>query len=371
MKNAGRAARAILLLACPFFFAGCATSWTHRVDLPSASASRGAVYLKNVPAVAQKSYQCGPAALESVGRYWGESTGADVIGKTLYSSGTGGVFNFSLAQYMKAAGFWTEIHEDLDEEGLKLWIKRGVPPVAMLDAGVLWARAYHFVVLKGFDDGAEVFYANVGTAETQAVGYGEFGRRWKKADRWCLMVCPPEKVDWELDEAQSVEIALIFEKKGSLGEAERRLEAALVKNPESYAAKFNLGNIYEKSGRREAAEAVYRELSVKNPKRSEASNNLASIYYEEGRFEDALRVILAAFRNGASKNFDILDTAGMIYQKLGRIAEARRAFSDAEGRIPTENASARAVVRGHLDALPLRVSPQPGAGFFIPAIKED
>jgi len=329
---------------------GCATSFTHRVNPPAILESRETLYLKDVPAVDQRAYQCGPAALESVIRYWGGNADADSIGEGIYKPGSRGVLNFSLAQYAKTEGFWSEIHEERAGDGLKNWLRRGVPPIVMLDSGVLWARAYHFVVLKGFDDHQGIFYANTGVPETQAIEYKEFERRWKKAGYWSLIISPPEKVDWDLSEAQSVELALIFEKNGDLIQAERWLESALKMNPESVPAKFNLANIYLKSKRFGQATLIYQGLLKSNPGRSEISNNLAWVYYEEGLYQDALAVVMEAFKNGAQRNYDILDTMGMIYCKLGRANDAALAFAEAMGRIAPEDAQALGAVRNHADA---------------------
>lgn len=342
--------RLFVLSSCSLFLAGCATSFTSRVTPPSVFETHESLYLEKVPSVNQKAYQCGPAALESVIRYWGGSADADSIGQAIYGPKTRGVLNFTLAQYMKMAGFWTEVHEEQTEEDLKRWLRKGIPPIVMLDTGTLWVRTYHFVVLKGFDDRSNIFYANTGVPETQSITYAEFVRRWKKADRWSLIAAPPEKVDWDLDEARSIELALIFEKRGDLIQAERWTKSALNKNPESLTAKFNLANIYSRSNQAEQAKTIYQELLNKNPGRPELSNNLAWIYYEEGRYEDALKVIETAFQDGAPKNYDILDTAGMIYCKLGRTEEAQRAFSEAGSKVPPGDAQALKLIQDHQDA---------------------
>ncbi len=308
--------RLIALLSCPFFLAGCATSFTHQVKPPSTFSTHESLYLESVPAVSQKAYQCGPAALESVIRYWGESADADLIGKTIYKSGTRGVFNFSLSQYMKSIGFWSEIHEESSAENLKQWLRKGIPPIVMLDSGVLWARTYHFVVLKGFDDGLKIFYANTGEAETQAIDYKEFDKRWKKAGSWSLIASPLEKVDWELNESE----------------------------------KFNLATLYLKSGRLERAKIIYNELLEKNPSRAEISNNLAWVYYQEGNSEKALSVIETAFKNGAQRNYDILDTLGMIDCRLGRTRDAQNAFSEALSKIPADDSQTLGMIQMHMNA---------------------
>lgn len=350
MSLKSRMAGLLVLSSCSFILSGCAATFARGVNPPQVLESRESVYLEKVPAVAQKAYQCGPAALESVIRYWGGSADADAIGEELYTPGTRGVLNFSLAQYAKKAGLWSEIHEEPGEAGLKSRLRAGVPSIVMLDAGTLWARAYHFVVLKGFDDRQEIFYANTGAAETQAIGYAEFERRWKKAGFWSLVAVPPEKVDWELSETQSVEMAMMLEAAGNMSGAEQWLESALKKNPGSVPARFNLANIFLKTNRAPQAQGFYRELLKADPGRTEISNNLAWAYYEEGLYPEALAVVADAFKNGAQRNYDILDTAGMIYCKLGRADEAAQAFTEALSRIAPEDARALRTVRDHADA---------------------
>ncbi len=357
MTKQGRIVRVFFLLSCSFFLSGCATSFTSRIHPPTINRTNESFYLENVPTVAQKAYQCGPAALESVLRYWGSPADADSIGKALYKSNTHGVFNFTLAQYTKSLGFWSEIHEDFTVENLKQWIRKGIPAIVMLDTGTLWARTYHFVVLKGFDDHLRIFYANTGVPETQSIDYGEFEQRWKKADVWSLIVSPLEKVDWELDEKQSIEIALLFEKKRDLAQAERWLESALRKNPNSLTAKFNLANVYGKSDRSGKAKVIYQELLDQNPSRTEISNNLAWIDYEEGRYEEALKVIEAAFKAGAKKNYDILDTQGMILCRLGRYEDAQAAFLESENKVPAEEAEALKLIQEHGRTCRLKTAP--------------
>jgi tetratricopeptide (TPR) repeat protein len=345
----GRMVKALSLSSCLFLLAGCATSFTQRVDSPPGGHSSQVLYLQTVPPVAQKAYQCGPAALESVLRYWGQNGDADLIGKSLYKPGTRGVLNFSLTSYLRTRGLWTQTREGSNGTDLKQWLRQGIPPIVMLDTGTLWARTYHFVVLKGFNDASKIFYANTGEAETQSINYREFDRRWKKAGYWALISAPPEKVDWELDESQSVDLALIFEQKGNMPEAERRLTDVLIKNPDQSVAKFNLANMYSRSGRTEQAQAMYRDLLAQHPDRGEISNNLAWLYYEQGLTEQALSVITEAFQNGAQRNHDILDTAGLIYCKLGRTKESQDLFTEAEKKVPAGDEAALNLVREHMN----------------------
>jgi tetratricopeptide (TPR) repeat protein len=342
----------ILLSSCPFFLTGCATSFTHRIDPPSVHETADSFYIESAPPVAQKDYQCGPAALESVIRHWGQEADAEAIGKALHAPGSKGVFNFSLVQHARSAGFWSEVHEERAIEGLRAWLRRGIPPIAMLDTGTLWARSYHFVVLKGFDHRQRIFYANTGEAETQAIDEGEFERRWKKAGYWTLIIAPAEKVDWELDPARSVELAVLLEKNGKPEMAEKWLVGALAQDPQNATARFDLANHYSKNGRPEDAMKLYEALLKENPSRAQVRNNLAWLHYEAGRNEEAARVIAPALENAEARSYDLLDTAGMIRCRAGDIREGQRLLSEALGQAPAGDAPAERTIQEHLAACP-------------------
>ncbi len=326
---------------------GCATSYSHTVKTPPVADHRDIFYLEAVPPVAQKAYQCGPASLESVLRYWGKDADAVSISRSLMTPGTRGILNFSLVKYAKDQGFWAELPE-ADEQKLKEFIKKNIPPIVMLNMGVLWVQKYHFVVLKGFDEKERIFYANTGEAQTQAISYAEFHTRWEGAGRWCLVICPPERVDWELDGARANELGLNFEKSGKLEDAQKWYQAALRQDAQNDLSRFNLANVYLKQQHFQEARVIYSELLKTKPDWADAANNLAWIFFEEGNPREAARVIEAAFKNGAKRNFDILDTLGLSYCRMGDKARAEQIFEEALRAVPAENPQSLELIRNHL-----------------------
>lgn len=337
-----------LLAAWLVLNGGCASFTAYRIAEPLPySKSGSAHYLEKVLPVAQGAYQCGPAALESVVHYWGGEAKADSISQALYKSGSRGVLNFTLAGYARDMGFWTQMPET-DAAGLRQWLVKGVPPVVLLSTGILWVSNYHFVVLKGFDEKDRVFYANIGKPDTYAIPYLEFDAKWKDAGRWCLVVCPPERVDWELDDVQAADLGFLLERLGRLDLAVQRYSAALNKNPKNPTVRFNLANIYRKTGRSEEAKKIYAELIKERPDWSGASNNLAWICLEEGRYRDAITVIETAFRSGAPRNFDILDTLGLAFRGAGDTASAKAHFLEAVDKVPSEDVEALRLIKEHL-----------------------
>ena len=333
---------------------GCATSFAHRVKPPPSQDGKEVCYIENVLPRAQTAYQCGPAALGSVLHYWGRNEDADTIGSALYRPGTLGVLNFTLATYAKDLGFWAEMPQ-ADEPDLKEWIRRGIPPIVMLDTGALWARNYHFVVLRGFNDREQIYYANTGQPDTQAIPYAELRKRWGSPGKWCLIVCPARRVRWEGDAARDRELAFFLERSGDLALAGHWYRASLRKDPDNDIAKFDLGNIYLKTGRWNRAEKIYSELLRKGSLsgrpgigESVLYNNLAWVYLRQGLPSDAARTVEAAFRGGAERRYDILDTAGLAYCALNRPDQARNLFMEALQKAPIDDPETLEVIRKHL-----------------------
>ena len=334
---------------------GCAHSYSYRAKLPPLPNGHTVCFLPKVAPVAQKAYQCGPASLQSVFRFWGDSTDADQIARDLVRPGAKGILNFTLVRYAKEKGFWTDTR-DADESLLKERLRAGWPTILMLDTGLLWLERYHFVVVNGFDEVERVFYANTGEAETQAISYKELETMRRRAGHWSLLVVPPELVQGDLTAEEANELAILLEKNGHLDLAERRYRLALEKNPKLSVARFNLANIFLRSDRTQEAEEIY--LSLLAEKRDAPNdqdfetlirNNLAWVYVETGRPREAIETIEAAFLKGARRRYDMLDTLGVAYLKLNDLDHAGAAFQEAMALAAVENPEALSVIQSHLE----------------------
>ncbi len=330
---------------------GCA-SMASRVRPPSETGKGSAHYLESVPPVSQKAYQCGPAALESVFRYWGYPADSKRIADALFVPGSHGVLDFTLSRYARTQGFWTQMHQAPSGTAgiaqLKTFILRKIPPIVMLKTGVLWVPTYHFVVLKGFDDSEKIFYANIGEPETYAIDYSRLESRWKNAGYWTLILCPPERVDWDLNEADSVDLALYCDRYGKHTLAEKWYRRALEQDPTNVPVRFNLANIYLKLVRFEEAKAIYAALLLEKRDSGSVANNLSWIYLEQGRPREAADVIELAFKNGAQRSADILDTLGMAHCRLKEYGQARKYLLEAAQKVPSTDTRSLALVRQHL-----------------------
>lgn len=337
----------IFQLSCLLFLSGC-SSLSYSTHLPQFPYQRGVHYIEDAPPIAQKKFQCGPASLESVSRHWGKEVQAEKMAHSLYKSGTMGILNFMLAQYARNLGFWTQMGESNMNE-LKSWILKNVPPIVMLriTPSILGISGYHFVVLRGFDDDQQIFYANVGELETHAIRYQKFQKRWKSGKNWYLIVCPPEKVDWKLESDQAGDLALLLERLGHLDLAEKWYRYSLDRDPGNGITLFNLANVYLKTKRWDEAQTIYLALLKEKPDWPPLSNNLAWIYLEKGEYQDAIDVINTAFEKGAKRQHDILDTLALAYCRSGQFKEAQNCFQEALEKVPSDNRQAFQLIKRH------------------------
>ncbi|HVE13975.1 MAG TPA: C39 family peptidase [Elusimicrobiota bacterium] len=154
-----------------------------------AAAPRAAAAL-DVPFFPDGSGQCGPTALASVLRYWGDSARPGELRDQIYRGDLKGSLPVDLLLAARARGLSARILEgSLDE--LKRELDAGHPVIAFVNVGL---RAYpvgHYLVLTGYDEARRLLYAHSGTQKDALVPYGRFERQWRNAERWALLVLPP------------------------------------------------------------------------------------------------------------------------------------------------------------------------------------
>jgi len=145
--------------------------------------------IATVPFIAQEAYQCGPAALAMVLRYWGAAADAEEIGRALYLPSARGVLNLELEFEARRRGFRAQAFEGTLERA-KAELRRGRPLIVFQDLGRGPLSVPHFAVLVGYDDLAEVVVLHSGTTEYHLLPYAEFLRTWAARRGWTLLVTP-------------------------------------------------------------------------------------------------------------------------------------------------------------------------------------
>jgi hypothetical protein len=180
--------RVALLLLAGILGSACACV---TLDIVRADVAGGQGHLiGTVPFIAQEAYQCGPAALAMVLRYWGAAADAEEIGRRLYLPSAHGVLNVELEFEARRRGFRTEVFEGTLERA-KAELRRGRPVIVFQDLGRGPISIPHFAVLVGYDDRTERVVLHSGTTAFHLLPYAEFERTWAARRGWALLVTPP------------------------------------------------------------------------------------------------------------------------------------------------------------------------------------
>jgi ABC-type bacteriocin/lantibiotic exporter with double-glycine peptidase domain len=187
LQHPGARAVRILLLA-GLLGSGCAAV-TLDVVRDDVAAGQGHL-IATVPFIAQEAYQCGPAALAMVLRYWGAAADAEEIGRALYLPSARGVLNLELEFQARRRGFRTQAFEGTLERA-KAELRQGRPLIVFQDLGRFPVSVPHFAVLLGYDDRAEVVVLHSGTTAYRLLSYAEFLRTWGTRRGWALLITPP------------------------------------------------------------------------------------------------------------------------------------------------------------------------------------
>ena len=184
-RSGARAAAALLLVS--WLGAGCART---TLDAVRAGVAAGHGHLiGTVPFIPQDAYQCGPAALAMVLRYWGANADAEEIGRALYLPSARGVLNLELEFHARRVGFRTQAFEGTLERA-KAELRGGRPLIVFQDLGRGPVSVPHFAVLLGYDDRTETVVLHSGTTEYHLLPYAEFLRTWAARRSWTLLITP-------------------------------------------------------------------------------------------------------------------------------------------------------------------------------------
>jgi hypothetical protein len=182
----GARATVVLLLAS-LLGSGCAPV---TLDAVRADVDAGQGHLiATMPFIAQEAYQCGPAALAMVLRYWGAAADPEEIGRALYLPSARGVLNLELEFAARRRGFRTEAFEGTLDRA-KAELRRGRPLIVFQDLGRGPVSVPHFAVLLGYDDRTEVVVLHSGTTAYHVLSYAEFLRTWAARRAWSLLITP-------------------------------------------------------------------------------------------------------------------------------------------------------------------------------------
>jgi len=299
-----------------------------------------------VPFIAQKPNYCGPAALAMLASYYGHDVSQDDIASAIYLPDIGGTLTSELTDYARRFNLWVrQYHGSTDD--LRQKLDAGVPLIVL---GRFGEQPHYFVVL-GWDDFRQVVTVHSDTRPRYEMRVEDFLRHWDRADRWTLLVCPPEKATWRLTPEEQNDLGLFFERAGLLESATQHYVAATQSRPRNSYFRMNLGNALLKQRRlREAADTFSRAIEL-DSQNADAMNNLAYTWLEMGQnLDQAVNLCNRAATLRPGRRAYYLDTLGSILLKQGKEDDARAAFEHALAVTPNQEELLRASIQQHLAA---------------------
>ena len=185
-------ARKISALIAVIFLAGCASTppWPAS-ESPGERPPR--IILQDVPFYPQEQYQCGPASLATVLNAQGLTTHPEQLKDQVYIPGRQGSLQVEMVATARSHGMLVyplepKIASILEE------VAAGNPVLVMQNLQLDWWPQWHFAVVTGYDQHQESLILNTDTREQYVMPYKAFHATWNRAERWAVVVLPPERL---------------------------------------------------------------------------------------------------------------------------------------------------------------------------------
>jgi len=272
---------AVLLL----FAAGCTAPETSALvsgpgSLPNAHR------VAEVPFFPQEELYCGPAALATALTWSGLPTTQEAVAPQVYAPGREGSLASDLVTAARRQGRLAVLVEDL--RALLGEIAADHPVIVFQNLALDWVPRWHFAVAYGYDLEARTLFLRSGTVESLEMSLDAFERTWARADRWALVVLPPDRLPATADQTAVLRAAAGLEQAGRPAEAAEAYAAIAERWPQNVTARIGEGNARFALAQYAPAEAAFRAALALEETSAPAWNNLAHALARQGRRDEAV-----------------------------------------------------------------------------------
>jgi hypothetical protein len=121
--------------------------------------------------------------------YWGKPAEPEILKKEIYRAKLKGSLTVDLLLAAENRGLGAEMIEGgLDR--VKSELEAGHPVIAFVNTGFSFYPVGHYLVLTGYDDRRQCFFAHSGLKRDQEISYRKFDKQWEKTERWALLILP-------------------------------------------------------------------------------------------------------------------------------------------------------------------------------------
>jgi len=142
----------------------------------------------DVPFYPQEEFQCGPAAMASVLRFWNVTVEPDEVAGAIFSKSARGTLTLDMVEYARGKGLVTEQVRG-DRGVLVRTIDAGRPLIVLVDLGFSFFQRNHYMVVTGYADDGVV--AHSGKHPHRLITWKEFLPAWEKTGYWTLLIAEP------------------------------------------------------------------------------------------------------------------------------------------------------------------------------------
>ncbi|MBC7952645.1 MAG: PA2778 family cysteine peptidase [Rhodospirillaceae bacterium] len=300
--------RTLIVLALACGLAACAGRETERLV---ADGRADVARVAGVPFFPQTERACGPASLAMVLTWSGVPVSPEAVSTQVYTPGREGSFATDMMAAARRNGRLavpvTQLPDLLTE------LAAGHPVLVFQNLGLDIWPVWHFAVAVGYDLPERKVVLHSGIEDSQRLSLDTFELTWDRADRWALVVLPPDQLPATATEPAVVAAAAGLERVGLADAAAQAYGAALSRWPDSLGAAMGLGNARYALNDRNGAEAAFRLAVKHHPDSAAGWNNLAHVLLERGRGKEARIAADKAFALDSGQQ-DIIATREAVNQ---------------------------------------------------------
>jgi tetratricopeptide (TPR) repeat protein len=276
--------------------------------------------------------------------YYGHNVSQDDIASAIYLPEVRGALTTEMTDYARRFNLLVRQYRGSTSD-LHQKLAVGIPLIVLGKLG----RQYHYFVVLDLDDLHQTLTVHSDTRPRLLLRREDFMRYWERADRWTLLVCPPEKVSWKLSADEHNDLGVFLEGAGKFDAAAKHYCAAIALHADNSYFHMNLGNVLLKLRQPDAAADAFAGAIAIEPENADALNNLACAYLEtDQNLDKAARLCRRAAELRPSHRAYYLDTLGSVLLKQGQPKEAVEAFELALAATTDRQASLRAGVQERL-----------------------
>ena len=233
-----------------------------------------------VPLIQQADFYCGPASLAMVLQWSGHSTTQSEIARQSFTPGARGTY---LADMLGAARRQGQIAVTVEcFSNLLAEIEAGHPVIVFQNLGVRIAPIWHHGVVTAYDLEAKVITLHSGERDVMRMPLSAFLKSWDAADRWAMVLLPPDQLPTTAHEVDLLRAAAALERVGQSEAAETAYRSGAVRWPANWLWPFGLGNTLYAQGDLSEAASAFQEAVRLDATALPARNNLQQVRGELG-----------------------------------------------------------------------------------------